>query len=939
MYRNCALFSLCVWLSASVAAPNLRAGEFMTGQGARLVVGQDTFTTRGFGVDQDLLGGVSGIAWANGKLIVSDANRLGLSPLNHRVLLFDTTSFPQPTDEIPPDSGRCPVCVGVAEVVLGQDTFDKREFGTASNRLRQPTGVATNGQALAVADTQNNRVLIWNSIPTQVGQPADVVVGQPDFETVKPVVVDNRSLRAPQGVWFQDGRFFVADTQNHRVMIWNSIPTQNHQPADIVLGQPNFNVAPEPDLTLSQINAQANTLLNPVSVSSDGTHLFVADLGHNRVLIWNSIPTQNQQPANIVLGQPDFTETRGNNAAKLCMPVDEDLDGEFDTNQDGEFIYPARCARTMDFPRAVLSDGTRLYIADGGNDRVLVYETVPTENAQTPDAILGQPTEFSSVVTSTFTVQTPLLRESAADVTPTPLGLAWDGENLYVSDATNRRVLVFTPLEPELPINAVRNSASREIFALGTFAVRPDTRSDAQGFPVEEEIQDGDVIVARIQDREYTYVTSEVDTLDTIMQAIVDLIQADGGDRAVLATYVPEFQVIRLQARQGGTAGNTININIRVTEPDDPAIVVGASGFTLRGGQTATVIAPGTLVSMQGEDLASTTASADLSQEKLPLELGGVQAYFDGIRAPLLFVSPDQINAQVPFEVGDSNNVSFYLRIERPDGSVKVTNAIAVPIDLQNPGIFAFEGIEPRQAVAYHFSSRATGAITVDNTIREGDAGIVTIEDRTYTYHVRASDTLATVRDAFVAMINADPDAVVTATPQGATQRILLQAKIPGPAGDGIRYAARTEADEEDFAVLRLTATTPQLCCANVADAPVTQENPAVPGEMIYIYATGLGELLPFNAADATITGEIYRGPVVNNPQTRVNSLTGESAPTVISAAMERGTHALYKVVLQLSPATAVVDGGTQLTISQSFYTSNIVLLPLVDLIDSNFGQ
>ena len=108
-------------------------------------------------------------------------------------------------------------------------------------------------------------------------------------------MVDNKSLRGPQGVWIQNGKLFVADTQNHRVLIWNSIPTQNRQPADVVLGQANFNVAVQPDLTKATSDAHANTLLNPVSVSSDGTRLYVADLGNNRVLIWNSIPTTNQQ--------------------------------------------------------------------------------------------------------------------------------------------------------------------------------------------------------------------------------------------------------------------------------------------------------------------------------------------------------------------------------------------------------------------------------------------------------------------------------------------------------------------------------------------------------------------------------------------------------------------------------------------------------------------
>ena len=107
--------------------------------------------------------------------------------------------------------------------------------------------------------------------------------------------------------------------------------------------------------------------------------------------------------------------------------------------------YPARCGKTMDFPRFALSDGTRLFIADGGNDRVLIYNNIPTQNGAAADVILGQPDENASVVSSITDLFHPLLRQSAADITPTPTGLAWDGTNLYVTDPANRRVLVFTP--------------------------------------------------------------------------------------------------------------------------------------------------------------------------------------------------------------------------------------------------------------------------------------------------------------------------------------------------------------------------------------------------------------------------------------------------------------------------------------------------------------
>ena len=55
-------------------------------------------------------------------------------------------------------------------------------------------------------------------------------------------------------------------------------------------------------------------MLNPVSVTSDGVRLFVTDLGFNRVLVWNSIPTSNTAPADFALGQPDLASAVPNNA-------------------------------------------------------------------------------------------------------------------------------------------------------------------------------------------------------------------------------------------------------------------------------------------------------------------------------------------------------------------------------------------------------------------------------------------------------------------------------------------------------------------------------------------------------------------------------------------------------------------------------------------------
>ena len=270
MFKTCALLSLCACLGL--------AADFVTGQGARLVIGQSTFTAQQPGTSDILLGAVGGIAYANGILFAADANRTGMIPVNNRVLEFPTKDFPGPLDTIRPFIARCAVCVGKASVVLGQPDFVSNTNSISQTGLRLPTAVATDGTILAVADTANNRIMIWKSIPTTINQPADIELGQPDFKTVlqgAQQVVDNKSLRSPQGVWIQNGKLFVADTQNHRVLIWNSIPTQNRQPADVVLGQANFNVAFQPDLIKGSTDAHANTLLNPVAVSSDGIRLYV----------------------------------------------------------------------------------------------------------------------------------------------------------------------------------------------------------------------------------------------------------------------------------------------------------------------------------------------------------------------------------------------------------------------------------------------------------------------------------------------------------------------------------------------------------------------------------------------------------------------------------------------------------------------------------------
>src|SRR5215831_5023547 len=100
------------------------AADFTTGQAARLVIGQTTFTTQDANSSDTVLGAASGLAYAADTLFVADSNRVGSSPNNHRVLMFQNLSgmLPSPAAQLIYNR-KCPVCVGQASVVLGQPDF------------------------------------------------------------------------------------------------------------------------------------------------------------------------------------------------------------------------------------------------------------------------------------------------------------------------------------------------------------------------------------------------------------------------------------------------------------------------------------------------------------------------------------------------------------------------------------------------------------------------------------------------------------------------------------------------------------------------------------------------------------------------------------------------------------------------------------------------
>ncbi len=854
---------ICVFFLAAAASS---ATDFTTGQAARLVIGQTSFTAADPNSSNTVIGGASGICYGADTLIIADDNRIGAVPDNNRTLIFPNLSgmLPQPTAELQYTS-LCPICVGTAATVLGQPDFatTTTNLTVTQNNMRLPTACSTDGVHLIVADTNHNRIMIWNHIPTTNNAPADVVVGQPNFNTG--TVPTNgtpsaTSMNGPQGVWIQNGKLYVADTQNNRVLIYNHIPTTNGAAADVVLGQPNFTTFVQVDISQQNTNATASNMLNPVSVTSDGTRLFVSDLGYNRILIWNSIPTSNAKPADVEIGQPDMNSGIPNNAFSTTSPdslasatttfIESPVlcTVSNGTDSNGNPTYPPVCNFTLNFPRFALSDGTRLFVADGGNDRILEYLTIPTQNAAGADTILGQ--IGGSVDQAT----------DAADSVNTPTSLAFDGSNLYAADPYNRRITVYTVAPTVLPYQAVVNTANPNIYATGAVTIGGT-------------INNGDIVTITINTTQYAYTVKATDTLITVIAALVAEINAGSGNPNVLAIEDDADSEVKLQALLPGPQGD--NTPYSATVSSNAMITATAADTQLDGGGNAASVAPGTIVSLNGVNLSSVTVSADMTQPNLPTKLGGVTVYFNGIPAPLTFVSPNQVNAQIPWELTSTTSINAYVRTEM-NGGVTFTSPVAVTIVSANPGVYGQPGTaNPEVGIATHYSSYATAIVSVDGSINAGDVATVTIRGRSYNYTIQGTDTLDTVRDALVAQLQQDPE--VTAAPAGVFDRIIITAKIAGPDGDGIPITAGGSSGAD----ITISAFDTATCCSNIAGA--RSPRPIPPEPVNWWWFTLRGWVCPCSIAATSHTSSPARSIPSERP-----SRSRSSSPMRLPAAARR---------------------------------------------------
>ncbi len=281
---------------------------------------------------------------------------------------------------------------------------------------------------------------------------ADIILGKPDFSEISPNEVVPDKVFNPGGVVVDrsvdPGRAYVWDSGNSRILgidLAKCYAGEGPCSADVVLGQPSgydhsacnadgafqnfpFRTLAGPDT----LCGMPDTAISPseehtyvtMAVNDDGD-LFVPDSHNNRVLKYED-PFENDAVADQVWGQEDFTGILCNEG-NFVAPTAETLCFHSFTNR----LRLNRYGNGV----AVDSEGN-LWVADGGNNRVLRFPTDPGTDttAKTADLVLGQP-GFDTARPGTS------LQGMHA---PSAVAIGRDG-SVYVADTFNNRVVMFEP--------------------------------------------------------------------------------------------------------------------------------------------------------------------------------------------------------------------------------------------------------------------------------------------------------------------------------------------------------------------------------------------------------------------------------------------------------------------------------------------------------------
>ncbi len=344
---------------------------FTTGQSASAALGQASFTTNAV-PDPPTAASMSMPFYLavdkGGNLYVADIS-------NCRVLQFNPpfTTGMAATLAVGQASGASNLTTGCPSGVTPAPA--------SATNLYSAAGVSIDGGGdLWVSDSGNNRVLKYPA-PITAGEAATVVLGQTSFGPYSPSVCTTPSattLCSPGGLAFDSaGNLWVADTNNHRVLMYPQANLVTGGSATVELGQPNLT-----SNTSNNGGVSAATLSTPLDLAFDlSGNLWVADTFNNRVLMYAQANLgTNGAAASVELGQPAGTAAFTSNAIN----------------------NPSIGPSTLGEPFSLAFDSSgRLFVSGLYSNRTLVFAP-PFANGINATLVLGQQ-DFSTGTPNTGT--------------------------------------------------------------------------------------------------------------------------------------------------------------------------------------------------------------------------------------------------------------------------------------------------------------------------------------------------------------------------------------------------------------------------------------------------------------------------------------------------------------------------------------------------------
>jgi uncharacterized protein (TIGR03437 family) len=301
----------------------------------------------------------------------------------------------------------------------------------------------------------------------------------------------------------------------------------------------------------------------------------------------------------------------------------------------------AATAAQINNPLGVAVDGSgNLYISDTGNN---VIRKVSGGNI------------------STFRTTLPLSH---------PAEIVVDGYgNLFIADTSNNRIVEVSP-----------SGAATVVAGSGMFGYSGDNGPATQAqlaFPTGVAVDGAGNI----------YIADKTNcVIRKVTNGIITTIAGDGsigysGEGVAVNVELNFPSGVAVDGLGNVYVADTGNNRVRLLQPPAPAI---STGGVVNAASFAAPLSPGELASIFGSYFGVSVAGA--SSLPLTTMLGGVSVTVGGRPAPLFYVSPGQINFQVPWETAaGSTNVAVSL-----NGAT--SNMASVSVAAASPGLFTSGG-------------------------------------------------------------------------------------------------------------------------------------------------------------------------------------------------------------------------------------------------------